>query len=633
MKRHHSIWLLASVVFASAALGQETLKPRAVSAKPAKTVVDAKKHEAERIYVKFRDDMPVRLREGKLAATGAKANAMGAASGLLARLAGGGAKWERQHSVSEEKLDEMRSKAQRNAGQAMADLNNAFFLRVPKGVNAAQLIDELNALEAVEIARPIPLPSPDPVVGNYQPQQGYLNAAPGGVDADYAWTQNAGAGDNVWIADIESNWNLSHTDLSATLLGAPSTLTAASSINHGTAVLGILAGHNNGVGVTGIAYNSTLFVAARQTAAGFNPAGTVTTASAALRPGDIIVLEMQTDGPANLVDATGAAADLVPIEWMEDVYNAIKMAVTNGIIVVEAAGNGGQNLDDPIFNTGHSPFRADHDSGAIIVGAGGVASGGAGDRSRLDFSSFGSTVDLQGWGENVVTTGYGDLLPPDGSPNVTNNFYTVTFNGTSSATPTVAGACAALQAHHKITNFGAVLTSFEMREILRGSGSPQLDGSVNLGGTYSQSGTTVTRQSGDRDFAISDINSIIRFSTGQQAIIIARMSATQATVSNSQNVATTGITLDRPAYQNIGPRPNLRAALQYVSGLRTWVHFSCVGVENGSFAQPFNTLPEGVSAVPVSTSLIFKSGSSNWTGTVSKAMTMRAFGGEVSIGH
>jgi hypothetical protein len=611
----------ATIVFA-----QTPLKPRATPAKPAKAAVDPTKHDAERISVKFRDDLPVRLRQGKLAAEGANANALGAATGLLNRLDAAGAKWERHHSVAEEKLSEMREKAQRNTGKAMADLNTYYILRVPKGLKAEQLIDELNALEVVELAEPMPLPAPPPTAGNYQPQQGYLNAAPGGIDADYAWTQLAGQGGNVWITDIEFAWNLSHTDFNATLVG-PAPSAAASTLanmNHGTAVLGEMASLNNGVGTTGIAYNSTLFVVTHSPNAGYNMANAVTTAANAMREGDILVLEVQTDGPA------AGTTDYVPIEWeSQATYDAIRNAAAAGTIVVEAAGNGSQNLDDPIFNTGHSPFRADHDSLAIIVGAGAVTAGGLADRSRLDFSSFGSTVDLQGWGEQVVTTGYGGLYSADGA----NSFYTSTFNGTSSATPIVAGACAVLQSHHKVTNVGAVLTPYEMREILRATGTPQVDGTEFRGGTYSQSGTTVTRASGVANFAGSDINSIIRFSGGQQGLITAMISATQVTVNTSQNVAATTMTFVRPATQNIGLRPNLRMAMQYVSGFRTWVHFAYFGTENGSFAQPFNTVPEGVSAVPSGGNLIFKVGASNWTGTVNKGMTMRAFGGDVTIGQ
>src|SRR6185369_10799197 len=219
--------------------------------------------------------------------------------------------------------------AQRNTGKAMADLNNAYILRVPKGVKA-EIIDELNALDSVEIAQPIPLSPPDPVAGNYQSQQGYLNPAPGGVDANYAWTQLAGAGGNVWIGDIESNWNFSHTDLNnPTLVGPASALNATSNVQHGTAVLGMLNAKNDAIGTTGIAYNSTLFVAARTTASGYDPAAAITRMTAVLREGDVMILEMQTDGPADAVDGTGAATDLVPIEWESASYDAIRIAVGN----------------------------------------------------------------------------------------------------------------------------------------------------------------------------------------------------------------------------------------------------------------------------------------------------------------
>jgi hypothetical protein len=111
------------------------------------------------------------------------------------------------------------------------------------------------------------------------------------------------------------------------------------------------------------------------------------------------------------------------------------------------------------------------------------------------------------------------------------------------------------------------------------------------------------------------------------------ISATQVTVSTSQSVAATAMTFYRYAYQNIGPRPNLRAALPYVSGLRTWVHFAYFGSENGSFGQPYNTVPEGVSAVSSAGKLIFKTGTNNFTGTITKPMTMDTFGGPVTIGQ
>jgi len=38
------------------------------------------------------------------------------------------------------------------------------------------------------------------------------------------------------------------------------------------------------------------------------------------------------------------------MEFWPDNFLALKMATEKGIIVVEAAGNGAENLDDPIYN-------------------------------------------------------------------------------------------------------------------------------------------------------------------------------------------------------------------------------------------------------------------------------------------
>src|SRR5205085_3874840 len=43
--------------------------------------------------------------------------------------------------------------------------------------------------------------------------QGYLDPAPLGIDARYAWTVAGGRGENVRICDIEYSWNLTHNDL------------------------------------------------------------------------------------------------------------------------------------------------------------------------------------------------------------------------------------------------------------------------------------------------------------------------------------------------------------------------------------------------------------------------------------
>ena len=76
-------------------------------------------------------------------------------------------------------------------------------------------------------------------------------------------------------------------------------------------------------------------------------------------------------------------------------YDAIQLISGNGVIVVEAAGNGNRNLDDPMFtvdNGGHYPFLEENWSQAIMVGAGAV---GIDDlsRAKLWFSNYGSRID------------------------------------------------------------------------------------------------------------------------------------------------------------------------------------------------------------------------------------------------
>src|ERR1043165_3067172 len=47
---------------------------------------------------------------------------------------------------------------------------------------------------------------------SFESYQGYLGAAPHGIDAPAAWRRGA-RGQGVWFADIEGNWNPAHEDL------------------------------------------------------------------------------------------------------------------------------------------------------------------------------------------------------------------------------------------------------------------------------------------------------------------------------------------------------------------------------------------------------------------------------------
>ena len=252
--------------------------------------------------------------------------------------------------------------------------------------------------------------------------------------------------------------------------------------NHGTAVLGEFSGDVNSFGVLGISADAV--VSAVSIFGGLGSAAAINAAAARLGAGDVILIELHRPGPRFNFAARNDQRGYIAIEWWPDDFAAIRNAVNRGIIVVEAAGNGAENLDDAIYQNPApgfpagwtNPFRrANRDSGAIVVGAGAPPPGTHGrnhgaDRSRLDFSNFGALIDAQGWGREVTTAAYGDL---QGGTNE-DLWYTDTFSGTSSASPIVVGVAASLQGMARARGV-PVLTPAQFRNCLRTTGSAQQD--------------------------------------------------------------------------------------------------------------------------------------------------------------
>ncbi len=309
-------------------------------------------------------------------------------------------------------------------------------------------------------------------------RQGYLNTAPAGIDARYAWQFPGGRGAGVNIVDCEWAWHITHEDLHNKKVGVVIGTAGASDDNHGTAVLGEFGGDLNAFGVTGICSEAFVRTASFATL----PTATVIQQAAdLLRPGDILLLEIHRQGPG----ASGVGQDgYIAIEWWPDDLAAIRYAVGLGVVVVEAAGNGNRNFDDPLYDqpaagfpaSWRNPFNpANPGSGAVVVGAGAPPPGTHGhdwgpDRSRLDFSNYGTRVDAQGWGREVTSTGYGDL---QGGSNQ-DLWYTDQFSGTSSASPIVLGALGCVQGILRVRG-KPPLTPDAGRQLLRATGSPQQD--------------------------------------------------------------------------------------------------------------------------------------------------------------
>jgi hypothetical protein len=139
--------------------------------------------------------------------------------------------------------------------------------------------------------------------------------------------------------------------------------------------------------------------------------------------------------------------------------------------VVEAAGTGGEDLDIPYYEGRFS--RGLRDSQAILVGAGEPYTG-----MPHDFSNFGSRVDIQGWGSGVMTIGYDNIVPGAGTD--ARQRYRESFGGTSSASPIVAGAAAAIQSIRLVYGL-PVLTSAQMRQLLRDTGTSGLSSPRQIG--------------------------------------------------------------------------------------------------------------------------------------------------------
>jgi hypothetical protein len=304
----------------------------------------------------------------------------------------------------------------------------------------------------------------------------YLDPPPGGIGARIAWNEPGGAGQGVTIQDLEWAWQADHEDLQhkAGLRGG----TPSGDTNHGTAVVGVIGANSNGFGVTGVAPAASL---GWHAFSGIS-SQTIEDAAAASQPGDILLLEIHRAGPRFNFSARDDQQGYIAVEWWPDDRDAIMYAVGRGVIVVEAAGNGAEDLDDPLYDRPHPEFGPDWknpfrrlpvDSGAILVGAGAPPPGTHGrdwgpDRSRLDFSNFGTAIDCQGWGREVTSCGYGDL---QGGLDQ-RRWYTDQFSGTSSASPIVVGALACVQGFLRATG-GRILTPADARAMLRQTGSSQ----------------------------------------------------------------------------------------------------------------------------------------------------------------
>jgi hypothetical protein len=180
----------------------------------------------------------------------------------------------------------------------------------------------------------------------------------------------------------------------------------------------------------------------------YNTADAILSALTTLGFGDVLLLEAQT---------TLAGSNSLPVEVEPAIFDNIRLGTALGVLVVEAAGNGATDLDsytDPfgrfVLDRSSPDFL---DSGALMVGA----STAEPPHSRKSFSNHGSRIDCYGWGEQVDTCAC--------DPDATVSQYKSTFQGTSSASPIVAGAALVVQGVAE-ANHGYRFSPAQLRTLL-----------------------------------------------------------------------------------------------------------------------------------------------------------------------
>ncbi|CEJ68583.1 Major intracellular serine protease precursor [Chryseobacterium oranimense G311] len=369
---------------------------------------------------------------------------------------------------SERKLEEMMasSRANGNSGESVQKLKRIFrvslpFLNHEEAERTARTLEKFPEVEYVSVMSSTPIEPPFVkafvTTPDLESLQTYLNDNPG-INAKYAWSRGI-TGQNIRIRDVEYGFYKTHEMLSNqnSIQLEPgyspnSGLSGNNYRDHGTAVVSILGSVKDNIGLSGAAYSASEIKGYMEwTTVGYNRATAVSRSINASQAGDIILYEMQTGGKDG---------QYCPAEYDSVIWDLTKAATDSGIIIIAAAGNGNQNLDDPFY----ASYMARGNSGAIIVGAGSSNT----THSKLSFSTYGKRVDVQGWGSNVLAAGYGSYQKYDNDNNRTYNY----FSGTSSATPVVASAATLIQSFYRQTT-GQYLTPAAMKNLLISTGIPQ----------------------------------------------------------------------------------------------------------------------------------------------------------------
>lgn len=314
----------------------------------------------------------------------------------------------------------------------------------------------------------------------YRRSQTYLNAL--GVDSpdEDTWF-------GVGFATLDHGWNLDHESLKHVVVPRPvlfptgfESQAYGKTQMHGTSVLGICVGGGKIQGIAkGAAVKALLFATNTQSIAetilGFINAEGLDS----LAFGDILLIEIEQDS------SNGVTGGL-PLEVQPAMLKAIRRAVSEGIVVIEVAGNGttdtlrsgrvGWDLDAVAKNPQMAPAwetkddGVGADSGAILVSGCVPPTGSTRPETYVADTklNFGTRVDCYGWGAGVFAPGN---APPTTAKLPADHYdtsYDPGFNGTSAAAAMVTGLALAVQ-RMAYQELGHPLSPTQLRALLRDS--------------------------------------------------------------------------------------------------------------------------------------------------------------------
>ena len=229
------------------------------------------------------------------------------------------------------------------------------------------------------------------------------------VNAADAWDETTGSRDVV-VAVLDGSVDAAHLDLDGKVTAGPSfvsqpcTDATPSQASHATGVAGLVgADTDNGVGIAALGWQTRVLAVAVLDSCGV---GTASGVSAGIR--------YAVDRGARIINLSLAGGSN-PV-----LVDAVRYAQDRGVLVVAAAGNGGRS--DPVYPAAYD--------GVLAVG-----STDADGTRTSPFSNRGPWVDLMAPGESVLSTA------------TTTGGY-ASYDGTSFASPLVAGAAALVLATH-----------------------------------------------------------------------------------------------------------------------------------------------------------------------------------------